>query len=353
MRTLPVMALLAGCTEQEFNIHNNPLPAGDLTIEGRVCHPITKVWLEDALVYTHLYDDNDVVYDSRSDTTDADGFYLLEDLVGGKDYEIYVQVGHDIIDKFIVGLGDGDLQLPPPVCAGDVTLKVAVVTGAYDELAPVLEAIGVTGVDVIDGQVSSEITDLLTDPAVMSGYDMILFDGGHREDGVVYGTGPIQAVLDNLRGYVDQGGVVFASDWAYDVIELAWPDKIEFFGDDTVPDDAQVGETGTITADVVDPTLAGTIQSDTVDITYDLSVWPLVESTDGSVTVYLQGDAAWREGLASGTVADAPLLVSFDDGAGRVLLTTYRNSANNTEAMLGVLIALVDGIAPTTTTSGN
>lgn len=344
-RTALVSALLlAACTEQEFNIQNNPPPAGDLTLSGRVCHPVFQTWLPDALVYTHLYDEFDVVYDSRSDYTDTDGFFTLTDLVANKDYEIYVQVGQDIIDKYIVNLGSEDLQVPPPACFDEAGLEVAVVTGAYDELAPVLDAIGVTGVTIIDGQVGSEITDFLTDPASLATYDMVFFDGGHREDGVIHGTGPIQAVHDNLRAYVQGGGVVFASDWAYDVVEQVWPAKVDFYGDDLVPDAAQVGELGVVTADVVDSGLGGQIGVPTVDVAYDLSVWPLIDGVDPSVTVYLAGDAPYRIGFDVYTAPDVPLLVGFDDGAGRVVFTTYRNSANNSQAMLGVLLALVDAL---------
>jgi len=347
MRTLQVLSVLAlaACSEQEFNLENNPSPAGDLAIRGRVCDDVRKVWLENALVYTHLYDDNDVVYASASDYSDADGRFELANLIAGKDYEVYTQVGHDIVNKQIVRLEGEDLELPEPICAGAVELAVAVVTGAYDDLTPMLDAIGFTGVEVIDGRVSSEITDFLSNPAAMAEYDMIFFDGGHKEDGVFYGSGPVQAVRDNLAQYVAGGGVVFASDWAYDVVEQTWPAKVDFYGDDLVPDAAQVGETGQITADVTDPDLSASIGLATLDVTYDLAVWPLVEAVDPSVNVQLRGDAPWRVGLDTGVLTDAPLLVSFDEGEGLVVFTTYRNTANFTnESMLGVLITIVNAI---------
>jgi hypothetical protein len=342
-----VPLVLGGCAEQEFNIENNPSPSGDLAIRGRVCDTVTKTWLESALVYTHLYDDHDVVYSSASDYSDAEGNFELTNLVGGKDYELYTQVGHNIVDKQIVTLEDVDLELPTPTCAGTVELKVAVVTGAYDDLSPMLDAIGFSGVKIVDGQSSTEINDFLSDPVAMAEYDMIFFDGGHKEDGVIYDAGgTVQAVTDNLFQYVAAGGVVFASDWAYDVVELTWPNKIEFYGDDLVHDDAQVGEAGTILADVVDADLAQSIGGlATIEVNYDLSVWPVIESVDNSVKIQLRGDAPWRVGLTTGTVADAPLLVSFEEGEGEVVFTTYRNTANFTsESMLGVLVTIVNAI---------
>jgi hypothetical protein len=344
MKKVSLLLLLAACSEREFNVQNIPPPAGDLRISGQLCHPLTGFWLENALVYTHLYDTSDVVYDSRSDYTDADGSYELTDLVAERPYEIYVQLGQDVIDKFVVELGEEDLQLPAPECAEDVSLDVAVITGAYDELEPMLQAIGVTGVRLIDGQAGNEIVDFLTDPLAMSDFDIIFFDGGHREDGVIYGTGPTDVVRDSLRSYVQQGGVIFTSDWAYDVVESVWPEAVDFYGDDTVPDAAQVGETATLVADVVEDELAENLDAEQLDITYDLPVWPVVESAADSVDVYLRADAPWRHGFETGTTEDAPLLLAFDDGDGRVMFTTYRNSANNTEAMQGVLLTLMDAL---------
>lgn len=333
-----------GCTEQEFNFENIPPPAGDLTISGRVCNPATNTWLEGALVYTNLYDDNDIVYDSRTDTTDEGGHYTLTDLVEEHDYQIYVQVGHDILDSYIVHLGAESGTVPEPECAGTPSLDIAVISGAYDELEPLLAAAGMTGVRVIDGQAGGEIVDFLTDPAAMAEYDVIFFDGGHQEDGVVYGSGPVGEVRQNVEAYVEAGGVVFASDWAYDVIEQVWPAELEFWGDDTVPDDAQVGDVGVVDATVVDEDLALTLGAGSVDVTYDLPVWPILESVKGDVTVYFEGDAPWRRGLEAGVVRDAPLLVGFDDGDGRVLFTTYRNAANDSPAMVGVLLPLVQAL---------
>jgi hypothetical protein len=41
---------------------------------------------------------------------------------------------------------------------------------------------------------------------------------------------------------VNNGGSVYASDWAYDVVEIGWPDRVDFVGADEIPNDAQLGE---------------------------------------------------------------------------------------------------------------
>jgi len=342
MRHPLVLALLAaGCSNQDFHVVNVPPPSGDLHLSGRVCNPATHTWLANALVYTELYDRNHVVYDSRSTTTDTDGKWTLDELAPNMDYEVYVQVGHDVLDQFVVTLADADGTLPDPQCTGNAALNVAVITGSFDELEPLLQAIGVTGVKVIDGQSGSEITDFLTDPVAMSEYDVVLFDGGAREDGVIYGSGPVDQVKQNVHDYVDQGGIVFASDWAYDVVEQIWPDEMDFYGDDTVPNAAQVGDVAVVDAKVIDHALSQALGTDSVDVTYDLPVWPVIESVSSDVNVYLQGDAPWRHGLDSGQVENSPLVAGFDAGSGRVVMTTYRGSANTSQELLSVLVDLL------------
>jgi hypothetical protein len=44
----------------------------------------------------------------------------------------------------------------------------------------------------------------------------------------------------------------YASDWAYDVVEQIWPEAINFVGADEIPDSAQMGEYGMVTATVAD-----------------------------------------------------------------------------------------------------
>ena len=47
--------------------------------------------------------------------------------------------------------------------------------------------------------------------------------------------------MDHACNFVTGGGTLVVSDWAYEMIEYCWPDAVEFYGDDLVPDAAQVG----------------------------------------------------------------------------------------------------------------
>src|SRR5690606_9258211 len=141
----------------------------------------------------------------------------------------------------------GDALLPPPPCFGQTDLRVAIISGAYDDMEAVFEALGVEGYHLVDGQKGDEIVDFLSDVGNVAEYDVLFFDGGHREEDVIWGTAPgVASVQATVRSFVEGGGTVYATDWAYDVVEQIWPDQIEFAGDDLVPDAAQMGETGEV-----------------------------------------------------------------------------------------------------------
>lgn len=338
---------LIGCSEQEFNFQYVPPAPGDLSIQGRVCDPVLQTWLEGAFVYTNLYDaENDIVYDTRTATTDADGVYVLEELNGDLEYEIYVQKGHDIIEQFIVTLSrEADLVLPDPPCFADVDAQVAVITGTYDDLVPTLAAANVPVARVIDGQRGDEIVDFLSDSANLSEYQILFFDGGHLEDGVVHGSGPeVASTLNSLRSYVEGGGVIFASDWAYDVVERLYPDRVEWVGDDLVADAAQAGEPGDVSAAVTNTGLSLAVGQEAVTVRYDLAEWPVIEGLDGGVDLYLEGDVAWRQGMSTHPIAASPLLIGFREGKGQVVYSTYRAAANGEGEMLAVLAAMVESL---------
>ena len=116
------------------------------------------------------------------------------------------------------------------------------------------------------------------------------------------------------------------------------PERLDFAGDDTVIDDAQVGEYDLVTSNIVDASLSSWLDSPTIDIEYDLPVWPPIESVDeAAVTTHLQGNVSYRIGTETYALVDAPLLVSFTSGEGKVVFSTFRVAKNGTSEMMEIL----------------
>lgn len=335
MRTLlPLLAFGAGCTEQSFSQINDALDAESGTISGRVCDLTTQQWIGDALVYTHLYDDTGKLYDTRSAYTAPDGRWTLGDLPGLRTYLVYIQVGNDLVEQFEVKLDEqADIVLEEPACYEEGDLSVAVVSGDYDELSDFAAALGFTNVHVVNGQTGSAIIDFLTRPEELAEHDILFLDGGHLEADVLYSThagsvDTVQAVQAGLRTFVEGGGTLMASDWSYDAVEVLWPDAIDFHGDDATPDAAQVGEPGAVSATLSDAGAIAAVGGPGLSVSYDLPIFPVMESAGAGTTVYATGHVLWRAGTEVYTAVDAPLMAGFYAGNGRVVLTTWRNESN-------------------------
>ena len=339
---LALTTLMVGCTETTLvNRNDAPIVLEPGAVKGRVCDPSGLTWLADAMVYTHLYDQNGKLYDTRMAYSDRDGYWMLSDLPESVTYEIFVQWGAETLESHSVTIvADQTQELEEPDCFDPLQMDVAIITGDYDDFNLVLNDMGFANYELIDGLTENEIVDFLSSPTDMGRYDMIFFNGGHVEEDVIYDEngddldGTVDLILDNIQNYVNDGGVVYASDWAYDVIETVWPQRIDFVGDDNTPDDAQKGEFDFITAAVTDASLGEFLGENYVDIEYDLPVWPPIEGVHDSTSTHLTGSVQYREGTAIYTLPSSPILVSFSAGAGRVFFSTFRVAKNGTNDML-------------------
>ncbi len=345
------VATQVSCNDRFFNPLDNE--TGEIDpgrIQGRICDPSGRSWLSSAMAYTNVVRDG-VLEETRVAYSDRDGFWLLEDLPGDRDYQVFVQHGSEILFDAEVHVPSGQtVELAEPDCFDPLELKVAVITGDYDDFQRVIEQMGFANYTVYDGLVTgTQICDVcndnlrnfLLDSDEMAQFDIIMFNGGHVEEDIVYDLQPgnggdADAIVGNIVAFVQDGGSIYASDWAYDDIEVGWPDRIEFLGKDTVPNDAEVGHPQTVDATISDSALAEWLgrEDGQIDIDYDLSTWPAMVEVADSVSVHIQGSVDVQIGPAYDTVTASPLLVSFNDGDGRIVYTSFRVAANASADML-------------------
>lgn len=331
-------------------------------ISGRVCDASGKTWLQDATVYTHVKD-GDRIIETKVAYTDRDGFWLIEELPAERSYDIFIQYGSTRLweqEEYGVWLADGQkLELDEPDCFDPLQIDVAIVSGSYDDFALVLQNMGFGNYVEVDGLDDDELIGFLTDLDNLLSYDIIFFDGGGSEAGIFYedpvssedepgigeegeatdtGATPLyETVQANLQAYVAARGSIYASDWAYGVVEQTWPDRLDFVGDDSIPDAAQLGEYDLVNAAVSDTSLANWLDADYIQVEYDLPVWAPVESASDSVSVHLKGNVSYRVGTSTYSLPTAPLLVSFTAGEGKVVYSTFRVAKNASTEMLLVL----------------
>ncbi len=168
------------------------------------------------------------------------------------------------------------------------------------------------------------------------------YNGVERDDHLVADP----TVVANVTEFAERAGLVWASDWTYDLVEAAFPDEIDFYGDDLVLDDAQVGTLGRVQARVTDAELEDALGTDQVSLEFNYSDWTVIESVGEGVDVLLRGDAEVKlsQSEGFGVVQDVPLLVSFDKGQGQVIFSSFHWNAQNADLADTVLLSIARGL---------
>lgn len=309
-------------------------PAGSGSVDGRVCAPDGTTWLSDATVFVEDADGNRIAQDS----TDSEGRYTLVGVPPG------AQVVHITKGSFSatvdVTVSDGQTAVVPEeqcsLIAPDV--RIAVVTGDWDRVQDVLAGIGVDAANITtyDGT-GAWSGELLEDFAVLSQYDIIFLNCGVNDSGFRVATETFVNTIarDNLRQFVTEGGSVYASDWAYAIVERAWSDSIEFAGADEAFGGSKIGRTATaIPGSISDPQLAAAMGNADIELHYPLAAWVPMTSVAQGVTVYIRGDAPLNDNT---TLTNVPHTVGFNAGAGRVIYTSFHQEPGISEAQERVL----------------
>jgi hypothetical protein len=343
MRTLFILTLLAGCSEYEFAAMGDrvegevvpPEPDEQFPgqVSGRICGPGDYGWVADAKVSVAVDTNGDGFIDlALTSHTDAEGYFLLEGLPPGE-YTIYVEKG-SFTTLIQVVLSEGEaVFLDEPECVSGKELDIAVLQGSYDKVEELLDALGLE-YDLIPN-VGDKQEKFLASSSTLGAYDLIFLNCGMDED---WRYSAAELVGANIKSWVQGGGSLYASDWAFHAIEASFPQAIDFWGADAFPDEAYGGEAGYLQADVLDATMQAVLGSNTAMLNYDLSGWAVAEGAADQVEILLTGSAPifWT----NKPLQDAPLAVKFENG-GRVVFTTFHNEAQITEDMEIVLKEMI------------
>ena len=296
-------------------------------IVGRVCDPAGG-WVVTAYVYTTYDSTGDGVHDARAeDETDANGAYELSGLPGGRDYVVVAEKG-SFEATFNVTVGAGITEIAVDECMLN-SPNIAVVTGQYDHIEDIIGGLGLD-YTVYDGLMTTEYLDFLRNPHEMATYDIIFFNCGMRMDW--YFTEEFRSEIStNINAFVRSGGSIYTSDWAYYMVEAAFADEIDFYGDDTFYGDAQFGLADTVEVTVMDPAIEAIIGDDSAEIVFDRDSWVVMEGVASDVDVLLSADVPISTTWGSGaTLSNKPITVRFEVDAGQVLFTSFHNEHEET-----------------------
>jgi hypothetical protein len=350
---------LVGCTEYELKGQQYELggddtallqddtasatpvdPSETAAIQGRVCNTNGGDWVVGADVYIIIDSDGDGIEDYRIETsTDGDGFFTLEDVPMGT-HTVYVEKGSFSTQFEVLVDEPGAVELADEECLDATDVEIAVITGAYDSIGDILDELGMeyTRYNGLSGQVYIQ---LLTDLSEMEQYDIIFLNCG-ISDGWINSQGGV--IGSNIKSYVEGGGSIYSSDWAFYFFEKGFPDAADFYGEDSRVDSARVGAMGNIMAEVLDANMQLVLGSNVADLYYDLGSWAVAEGVDSSTTeVLLRGTANYEDYLSwdFGSVPNSPLAIRFEKGGGTAIYTSFHNERQATVDMTRLLEEII------------
>jgi len=310
------------------------------SLNGRACDPSSGLVAPGAQIIAMVRGDDGGLLNAYSTQGAEDGYWALPEVEAEAQVSVRVQLGASVLEEHELELEQGeDLRLDSGPCSDPSSLKIAVISGAFDDYQPVLEELGLRDITEINGQDSTELLAFLSSPEALSEYDLLIFNGGHLEEGIIWSEqtdDDVTRVHQSLRDYVVGGGNVHCSDWAYDVIEQVWPGKINSIGAG-IPDGAQAGESQQVMATVSNADLSAHLSGVAeLPVNYDLDLWPVLTSAGETTSVHLVGQISYQSAGQSVQV-DAPLLISFNGGGGRVVFSSYRLAAQDSAEMTSLM----------------
>ena len=306
---------------------------GSGQVTGYVCAPNGSDKIGGAHVFIEAVDckGNAVYIDTFSD---ENGNFVLDGVPAGS-VLVVVEKG-SFKTSYAVTVPDGGSVHAPDVvqdaCFKKSETKIAVVTGHWDQIELILTQLGLK-YDLYDGVwLTNQAIELLTNPQKMAEYDIIFFDcGANHYDILSFNT---NAIVQNLYTFVQNGGSIYASDWAFVYAEWPWPNAIDFYGGNQDNFAPKVGDAGELQGTVVDGGLAGFLGKADVTINYNLGIWVVVSGVAPTTTVHITG-------FVPQAGPNSPLMMSHVEGDGKVLYTTFHNEQQVTGDMINILKYLV------------
>ncbi len=283
-------------------------------VEGRVCSPDGNTWLSEANIYVKVVNEDGT--EGRIETfSDVDGRFVLDGVPVGPQI-LLIEKGSFAGQREVVVESGTVTTIPDDACALETAPRIAVVHGSqYDNVEAVLDEIGIEA-ETIDVYEDNWADQLLGNDARINDYDILFLNC--RSNETTYAAR--EDMQDRLRDFVANGGSLHASDQAYDLIEITFPSKIEFLGDDAERGAADEGASTDLEARVLDDGLRGALQLTAVPIHYGLATWSVMVSVATDVHVYLEADAPL---LNDDVIEDAPQIVGFNHGEGRVVYSSF------------------------------
>ncbi|MFT5683083.1 MAG: hypothetical protein ACI8RZ_004010 [Myxococcota bacterium] len=312
-------------------------PSDTASVTGRICNTAGNSYVVNADASISYDTDGDGAEDGlATDLTDAEGWFTLTDVPLGSHTILIEKGSFTATIDIVLDTPNEELQLANEECLDPGSVEIAVISGDYDHVESLLSGLGLEFTIYRGTSGQTEYMSLLQDPDLMAEYDIIFFNCGM--DTTWSRNASYDTVAANIKDYVQAGGSIYTSDWAYNIFEAAFPGAADFYGEDSVVGSAYWGADGYLTANVLDPTFQSLLGSNTAQLNYDLASWAVVETASSNTEVLLSGNAPlylW------GSVNNSPLAIRFSSGSGVALYTSFHNEQQATVDMEAILEEII------------
>lgn len=291
--------------------------------------------------------------------SDDKGAFDLAPTTLGAQYLVLQKGGFRRVREIYVSKGDATLPatltaLPSKtdVAAGDEVPRMTVVHGQYDEIEASLAKLGIdpSAIEIVQSTlVGAAARSFLTDKTKIDQRHIVFLPcGDFTQPPPNTDLSAEKEIKDNLRSFVEAGGRLYVTDWHYDFIAKTFPGYVSWQGAGSAACSGCEHLSYDAPATIEDPSLsawmsAQNLPSFTLQKNYTTiaSVSP-GETTDALGQPKTVTPRVWVS--ANKSTGAHPATVSFEQGCGRVLFSSYHTEpfANDLtpqeRALLGVLL---------------
>ncbi len=265
-----------------------------------------------------------------STQTNNYGTFAFEDVPSGE-HEVVVAIGAYSGSSIVEIVANETLDIMGDKICLESDVKIAVITGVYDHVEGILAKANLPYDIVGSDSAGQETRDFLTSVEAMSEYDAVFINCGGLYDNLLSvdqdGT-LVPTIAATIRAYVAAGGSLYTSDWAAPFVEDAFPDMIDFYGNDVDSTAYRAGYAPqAVTAAILTPAVESLLGRPEAVIALESPSWAIMSGVGEQTTVHLRGDALVCSGGSPGcTVPAAPLLVTYTaPSGGTVMFTSFHN----------------------------
>lgn len=208
---------------------------------------------------------------------------------------------------------------------GDDIPKMALIDAEYDKIDESLGKLGLAGAfdEYTEGAGGANSQEaLLSDPAKLAQYHFIFRGCSSCDDG--YSSKG--QYIKNLQDYVKSGGKLYVTDWSYEYVHQGWPQYLTFKMDTSGFGGGCIGEYDA-PATTIDPGMKDWLGAQSITSFSTQGNWSIITKVNSVSTTDPDGNPTtvtphvWIAGTSP--EGETPNTVSFEDGCGRVLFSTY------------------------------